>query len=371
MSALPETTVTALTAPRGDVAKALETRANILEMTAAAERAVLSPVDPGAWPHSLRAALAARIALLNGDEPLASRYAAMADAHEALADPSADGAAQGLAEVLTFMDRVTADTRNVSPADIDALQAAGVSDADIVRLAEIGAFHAYQTRLIAGLQLMQGRPLPTAARSHAPAARPSEPPRPGVVHKFTRTVPEWRPRVTPIRLEEATDAQLDALQVTPSNTKVSAYVLTLAHDVETLKVRSPLFNAIMYDSGGMNRAERELGALAASMVNRCIYCAAVHAARHAQLTKDTAVTDAMFAQGEAAALGSRDRAIFDLAFALAKCPPAATQAQVATAHAAGLDMAETLDLVLSSALFGWANRLMHVLGDPVRKEVVA
>ena len=33
---------------------------------------------------------------------------------------------------------------------------------------------------------------------------------------------------------------------------------------------------------------------------------------------------------------------------------------------AGLDEAEILDLILSTALFGWANRLMHVLGDPVR-----
>ena len=60
-----------------------------------------------------------------------------------------------------------------------------------------------------------------------------------VIHKFTKTVPEWRPRVTPVKLDEATDEQLDALKVTPSNTKVSDYVLVLAHDVETLKVRSP------------------------------------------------------------------------------------------------------------------------------------
>ena len=37
-------------------------------------------------------------------------------------------------------------------------------------------------------------------------------------------------------------------------------------------------------------------------------------------------------------------------------------------RAAGLDEAEILDLILSASLFGWANRLMHVLGDPVRKE---
>jgi alkylhydroperoxidase family enzyme len=35
---------------------------------------------------------------------------------------------------------------------------------------------------------------------------------------------------------------------------------------------------------------------------------------------------------------------------------------------AGLSDEEILDLILSSSLFGWANRLMHVLGDPVRPE---
>jgi alkylhydroperoxidase family enzyme len=33
-----------------------------------------------------------------------------------------------------------------------------------------------------------------------------------------------------------------------------------------------------------------------------------------------------------------------------------------------LSIGEVLDLVLSSSLFGWANRLMHVLGDPLPKD---
>lgn len=188
-----------------------------------------------------------------------------------------------------------------------------------------------------------------------------------VIRRFTRTVPEWRPRVVPVKLAEATQDQLDALQVTPSNTKVSDYVLVLAHDVETLKVRSPLFNAIMYGQGGLSRAERELGALAASVVNHCIYCAAVHADRHAQLSKDTAVTDKLFTMGEKADLEPRDRAILDFGMKLARTPQQATATDVAALREAGLDEGEILDLVLSSALFGWANRLMHILGDPARK----
>ncbi|MEM9223540.1 MAG: peroxidase-related enzyme [Pseudomonadota bacterium] len=188
-----------------------------------------------------------------------------------------------------------------------------------------------------------------------------------VVRKFTRTVPQWRPRVTPLKLEEASDNQLDALKVTPSNTKVSDYVLVLAHDVESLKVRSPLFNAIMYDPNGLSRAEREIGALATSMVNRCIYCAAVHAARHAALEDSTALTNALFERGADADLPPRERAIFDFARKLSETPSQASAEDMAALRDAGLDATEILDLILSAALFGWANRLMHVLGDPVRK----
>ncbi len=189
-----------------------------------------------------------------------------------------------------------------------------------------------------------------------------------VITNFTRHVPHWRPRVEPVVLADATEAQLDALKVTPSNIKVSEYSLVLAHDVETLKIRSPLFNAIMYDKGGLSRSERELGALGASVVNHCIYCAAVHASRHAQLEKDESVTDEIFARGDDAELNPRDSAIMTFSTLLTKSPESVGPEQLAALLEAGLDQTEILDLILSTALFSWANRLMHVLGDPVNKD---
>lgn len=185
---------------------------------------------------------------------------------------------------------------------------------------------------------------------------------------FTTTVPEWRPRVKPIELAKATPEQLEALQVTPSNTKVSDYVLVLANDVETLKVRSPLFNAIMYGRGGLSRAERELGAVGASIVNRCIYCAAVHASRYNQLTKDETVIAKIFADGEEAELEERQAAILNFAIRLSRAPSEAGPEDMRRLRDAGLSEEEMLDLILSASLFGWANRLMHTLGDPVAKE---
>ena len=186
-----------------------------------------------------------------------------------------------------------------------------------------------------------------------------------VLHDFTTSVPHWRPRVTPIKLEDANPDQLDALKVTPSNTKVSEYVLVLARDSETLRERTPLFNAIMYNRDGMSRAERELGAVGTSIVNRCVYCAAVHASRYNMLAKDTAVIEQIFKEEDKAELDPRQQAIFDFSVKLSQTPPDVSKEDLKALKAVKLDPAEILDLVLSSALFGWANRLMHTLGDPV------
>jgi uncharacterized peroxidase-related enzyme len=186
-----------------------------------------------------------------------------------------------------------------------------------------------------------------------------------VVHEFTTAIPEWKPYVRPLDLTEASAAQLEALKITPSNTKVSDYVLVLAHDVETLTHRSPLFNGVMYNKGGLSRAEREIGAVGASIVNRCIYCAAVHASRYNQLTKDETVIAAIFADGADAEIEPRLKAIFDFAVKLSKCPSDADASDMQALVDAGLGKDEILDLILSSSLFGWANRLMHTLGEPL------
>ena len=131
---------------------AVELRGNIFEMTQAAENAVLRPVEPGAFAHDLRAALAARIARLSGDEVLAERHLAGAGEKAAIEDPSTRE--ESLASMLVFVDKVANDARDITKDDISDLRAAGMADADIVRLCELIAFIAYQIRVVAGLRLM-------------------------------------------------------------------------------------------------------------------------------------------------------------------------------------------------------------------------
>ncbi|MEM6693987.1 MAG: hypothetical protein AAF626_04920 [Pseudomonadota bacterium] len=159
MSPKDTTTIEAAgVALEGALGAAIADRANIFDMTQAAEDAVLRPRDAGRWPHELRAALAARIARLNYEAALAERHLAAAGGFAALADAANDGVSEGYGAVIAFMDKVAAHTRAVEASDITALQSAGIADADIVRLAELNAFLAYQLRVIAGLRLIGNAP---------------------------------------------------------------------------------------------------------------------------------------------------------------------------------------------------------------------
>jgi uncharacterized peroxidase-related enzyme len=181
---------------------------------------------------------------------------------------------------------------------------------------------------------------------------------------FTHGELEWRPWVAPLDLNVATEAQLAALKVTPSNRAVGAYSLVLAHDPEALSERSPLYNGIMFGAKGLPRADRELGAVAASRINGCAYCASVHALRFTQLTKEPEVMERIQRDGVDAVLDPRRKAILDYSAKLSRDPAAVDPADAAPLRAQGLTDLEILDLTHAVAMFAWANRLMQTLGEP-------
>ena len=82
---------------------------------------------------------------------------------------------------------------------------------------------------------------------------------------------------------------------------------------------------------------------------------------HCRLPAAATLSAIYFQQREA--LTDRDRAILDFAEALTATPPAADESHVRALRDAGLDDAAIVDLVHAIAIFGWANRLMHPLGQ--------
>jgi uncharacterized peroxidase-related enzyme len=180
---------------------------------------------------------------------------------------------------------------------------------------------------------------------------------------FTHGELAWKPWVAPLDITAATQEQLSALKITPSNRAVGAYSLVLAHDPEALNERSPLYNGIMFGAKGLPRAERELGAVTASRINGCAYCASVHALRFNQLTKQPEVMELIQRDGVDAKLEPRLKAIVDYAAKLTRDPAAITPADAAPLRAQGLGDLEILDLTHAVAMFAWANRLMQTLGE--------
>jgi uncharacterized protein YciW len=140
----------------------LAERAEILGLSQAAHDAVLLPREPGGIGHAERAALAARMARANADAALAEHYRELlrrAGESPALlaitegAAPAVDNDTR-LRAIIRHVDLVTLAPRDATKADIAALKAAGLSEPDIVRLAELIAFVNYQARVIAGLRLL-------------------------------------------------------------------------------------------------------------------------------------------------------------------------------------------------------------------------
>ena len=183
------------------------------------------------------------------------------------------------------------------------------------------------------------------------------------IRDFTQGELAWKPWVMPLDITAANQEQLAALKITPSNRAVGAYSLVLAHDPEALNERSPLYNGIMFGAKGLPRAERELGAVTASRINGCAYCASVHALRFNQLAKQPEVMELIQRDGVEAKLEPRLRAIVDYAAKLTRDPAALTPADAAPLRAQGLGELEILDLTHAVAMFAWANRLMQTLGE--------
>jgi uncharacterized peroxidase-related enzyme len=182
---------------------------------------------------------------------------------------------------------------------------------------------------------------------------------------FTNEVLGWKAWLPTVDLNSATPEQVAVLEESHPQAKTSDYYLTLAHHPEILRQRSQAFNAIMYAPGGLSRAERELASTVVSRINRCVYCASVHAQRFEQLAKRNDVISEVFADPATAGTTDREKAIVQFAIDLTLEPASLNTAHVQALREQGLDDAEVLDLIHAISIFAWANRLMLNLGEPV------
>lgn len=145
--------------PSSELAILRRKRADIVALTQASYEAVIFPKDPGVLPHDLRAALACRIARMNGASELQDHYAALAARGDAQVTAIAGGqevtgASALVKAIVGHCDKVTLTPRACGRADIEFLHASGLDDAGIIALSELISFLSYQIRVVAGLKLL-------------------------------------------------------------------------------------------------------------------------------------------------------------------------------------------------------------------------
>jgi uncharacterized peroxidase-related enzyme len=169
----------------------------------------------------------------------------------------------------------------------------------------------------------------------------------------------------PVNLAEATPLQLQVLDESHAQARSSEYYLTLVHQPAMLRHRSAAYNAIMYAAGGAPRAERELAAMVVSVTNGCVYCTSVHAQRYAQLAKNHETVRQVFTDPATAGRDERERAVVRFARTLTLRSAEFGAADIAPLRALGMNDEVIIDVLHAAAIFGWANRLMHNLGEPV------
>ncbi|WP_084514743.1 peroxidase-related enzyme [Nocardia acidivorans] len=178
---------------------------------------------------------------------------------------------------------------------------------------------------------------------------------------FTQEQLDWVPWVEPILLAEADATQAPLLA---GDRGIGPYFRVLARNAEVLAHRSGNDREIFYGQGGLSRAERELAATVTSRHNGCEYCASVHSRFTSALSKREADVQRLLDEGNGVRIDERWDAVIDFVDALAANPPRALPAHIDRLREHGFSDLEIGDLVLSTASFSWANRLMLTLGEP-------
>ncbi len=118
-------------------------RPDFVRYTQGSYDAMVAPPSPEGLTASERALAAHRTAELSGHQALTAHYASL---------PTSSGPRD--AAILRHAELLATKPNEATKADIEALQAAGLSPTEIVTLSQIVAFVAYQTRVAAGLALL-------------------------------------------------------------------------------------------------------------------------------------------------------------------------------------------------------------------------
>jgi uncharacterized peroxidase-related enzyme len=123
-----------------------------------------------------------------------------------------------------------------------------------------------------------------------------------------------------------------------------------------------LYLALMFESSGLSREEREMLGVVVSQANRCDYCVKHHAIALNHYWKDEEKTDKLASDFESVDLPGRQYHMLKYARKLAMTSHEVTQEDVQALRENGLNDSEILNVNLIAGYFCFVNRIVLGLG---------
>lgn len=275
-----------------------------------------------------------------------------------------------IARALEYAHLVLLHPRDTTRAQLDGLSEAGWSGDQIVILTQIVAALSFQLRVAVGARAIaeaeeHGGDARLPEREAARGLVPADPGSAGEHPRaFTDEIVAWKPWID--GEGAAANDDVDWVGLFGKRRASSPSFRLSARDPFISLPLSRLEDDIFADGApGLDRAERELGALVVSRENGCLYCASVHSRATAKFSGRVDDVRALLAEGARIDLGVRWNVFAEAAIALTSTPVVLDRELTAALIAEAGNASAALDFVHSVGYFNFANRIMLALGEPV------
>jgi uncharacterized peroxidase-related enzyme len=130
-----------------------------------------------------------------------------------------------------------------------------------------------------------------------------------------------------------------------------------AFDAVKLQAFIDMADNLMLGDSGLDKAEREMIAVAVSAVNHCHYCLAAHGAALRQRTKDAELGEIIAQNFRAAGISPRQRAMLEFAVKLTEAPDKMGEDDRSALRAAGFTDRDIWDIAAVTGFYNMSNRI--------------
>jgi len=130
-----------------------------------------------------------------------------------------------------------------------------------------------------------------------------------------------------------------------------------AFDAVKLQAFIDMADDLMLADSGLDKAEREMIAVAVSAVNHCHYCLCAHGAALRQRLKDPELAETIAQNYRAAAITPKQKAMLDFAVKLTEEPDKIEEVDRAALRKAGFSDRDIWDIAAVAGFYNMSNRI--------------